>query len=195
MRWHSELQDYNFKIVHVPGNTHAAADALSRPPGVDQGKEDNQDVTIIPNTSFIRLANMDAAYGLQDHIVQTQNKYAAHMDAWDGQIALNKSLLPSGSGYQWTHPDTNKLAIPPDETIRRQILQEWHDHEAGGHLGQEETIRKITTHYYWPSARAWITAYVKGCMVCQQMKNLTPHTKVPLYWISVPDQLLPPSRH
>ena len=53
VRWHSELQDYDFKIVHVPGSTHAAADALSRPPEVDQGKEDNQDVTMIPNTSFI----------------------------------------------------------------------------------------------------------------------------------------------
>ena len=78
---------------------------------------------------------MDAAYGLQDCIVQTQNKYAMHMDAWDGQIMLNKSPLPSGPGYQWTHPDTNKLAIPPDETIHRQILREWHDHEAGGHFG------------------------------------------------------------
>ena len=121
--------------MHVPGSTHAATDALSRPPGVDQGKEDNQDITMIPDTNFIQLTNMDAAYKLQDHIVQTQNKYAEHMDAWDGQIILDKALLPSGPGHQWTHPETNKLAIPPDETICRRILQEWHDHEAGGHPG------------------------------------------------------------
>ena len=102
---------------------------------MDQGKEDNQDITMIPNATFIRLANMDAAYGLQDCIVQTQNKYATHMDAWDGHIMLNKSPLPSGPGYQWTHPNTNKLAIPLNKTIRRQIRQEWHDHGAGGHLG------------------------------------------------------------
>ena len=78
---------------------------------------------------------MDIAYGLQDHIVQTQNKYAEHMDAWDGQIMLNKTPLPSGPGYQWTHPETNKLAISPDETIHRYILQEWHNHKVGGHLG------------------------------------------------------------
>ena len=83
---------------------------------------------------------MDAAYGLQDHIVQTQNKYAAHMEAWDSQITLNKQILPFGQGYKWTHPDTCKLAILPDKTIRRHILQEWHNHEAGGHPGQEETI-------------------------------------------------------
>ena len=58
-------------------------------------------------------------------------------------------------------------------------------------MGREETIWKITTHYHWPSARAWITAYVKGYAVCQQMKNLTHCTRIPLYWISVPDQLQP----
>ena len=131
---------------------------------------------------------MDTAYGLQDRIIQIQNKYATHMNAWNGQITLSKSLLLSGSGYRWTHPETNKLVIPPDETICREILQEWHDHGAGGHPGQEETIRKITTHYYWPNARAWITAYIKGCAVCQQMKNLTHRTRVPLYRISVPNQ-------
>ena len=131
---------------------------------------------------------MDAAYGLQDDIVQTQNKYATHMDAWDGQTILDKQVLPSSQGYKWVHPDTFKLAIPPDETIRRRILQEWHDHGARGHPGQEETIWKITAHYYWPNARPWITAYVKGCAVCQQMKNLTHRTRVPLYRISVPEQ-------
>jgi RNase H-like domain found in reverse transcriptase len=28
-RWHGELQDYNFKLQHVPGKLHTAADALS----------------------------------------------------------------------------------------------------------------------------------------------------------------------
>ena len=134
---------------------------------------------------------MDAVYGLQDRIVQTQNKCAEHMNAWDGQIMLSKTPLPSWSGYQWTHPETNKLAISLDETIHRHILQEWHDHAAGGHLGQEETIQKISTHYYWPSTQAWITAYVKGCAACQQMKNLTHRTRVPLYQISVPNQPQP----
>ena len=54
---------------------------------------------MIPQATFIRLANMDTVYGLQDQIVQTQNQYVAHMDAWDGKVILNKTLLPSGSGY------------------------------------------------------------------------------------------------
>ena len=46
-------------------------------------------------------------------------------------------------------------------------------------------------HYYWLSAPAWITAYIKGCAVCQQIKNLTHCTRVPLYRILVPDQPWP----
>jgi RNase H-like domain found in reverse transcriptase len=29
VRWHGEPQDYNFKLQHVPGKLHSAADALS----------------------------------------------------------------------------------------------------------------------------------------------------------------------
>ena len=47
-RWHADLQEYDFKIKHIPGNTNIPADALSRPPGVDQGENDNQRITMIP---------------------------------------------------------------------------------------------------------------------------------------------------
>jgi hypothetical protein len=52
-RWMSDLQDYNLTIKHVPGKTHAAADMLSRPPGSDHGKDDNQDVTLLPPKIFV----------------------------------------------------------------------------------------------------------------------------------------------
>ena len=53
-RWLTTLQDYNFVLKHVPGKIHAAADMLSRPPGVDTGTLDNQDVVVLPDKLFIR---------------------------------------------------------------------------------------------------------------------------------------------
>jgi len=47
--WHTDLQEYDFEIKHIP------ADALSRPPGVNQGENDNQRITMIP-PSHIRNA-------------------------------------------------------------------------------------------------------------------------------------------
>jgi hypothetical protein len=57
-RWLTTLQDYNFVLKHVPGKTHAAADMLSQPPGVDTGTTDNQDVVVLPDKLFIRQAEL-----------------------------------------------------------------------------------------------------------------------------------------
>jgi hypothetical protein len=57
-RWLTTLQDYNFVIKHVPGKIHAAADMLSRPPGVDIGTLDNQDVVVLPDKLFVRHAQL-----------------------------------------------------------------------------------------------------------------------------------------
>ena len=53
MRWLTTLQDYNFIIKHVPRKIHTTADMLSRPPGVDMGAQDNQDVMVLPEKLFI----------------------------------------------------------------------------------------------------------------------------------------------
>src|SRR6266849_2887506 len=52
VRWHADLQEYDYEIQYIPGKTNTPADALSRPPGVDQGKEDNQGVTMIAPERF-----------------------------------------------------------------------------------------------------------------------------------------------
>jgi Integrase zinc binding domain/RNase H-like domain found in reverse transcriptase len=49
-RWHVDLQEYDFEIVHIPGKTNTTVDALSRPSNIDQGENDNQNITLIPPT-------------------------------------------------------------------------------------------------------------------------------------------------
>jgi hypothetical protein len=56
-RWHADLQEYDYEIKHVPGKTNIPADALSRPLDADQGKEDNQDITLLPSSKFINVVN------------------------------------------------------------------------------------------------------------------------------------------
>ena len=50
--WHADLQEYDFDILYIPGKTNIPPDALSQPPGADQGKEDNQDITMLPQEKF-----------------------------------------------------------------------------------------------------------------------------------------------
>ena len=80
-RWHAELQDYNFQIVHIPGRSYVLADMLSRPVGVDQGQEDNTDVTMLTEKSFIRAFTDDVSH-LAKQIKRSQNKYASILDNW-----------------------------------------------------------------------------------------------------------------
>jgi len=70
-------------------------------------------------------------------------------------------------------------------------MQVWHDGPTAGHLGQDETVRRINCEYYWPSARHWIQEYVKGCAICQQNKNLTHQLKTPLFRIPADPEAKP----
>ena len=54
-RWFRELQEYNLKIKHVLGKLYTAADMLSRPPTEDKGKQDNNNLTLLPEEMFIQL--------------------------------------------------------------------------------------------------------------------------------------------
>ena len=70
------------------------ADLLSRPPDADQGKEDNQNVTMILEQTFIRLATMDDM-PLEKHVIQAQNKMASIMDNRDHKKDRKSTRLNS----------------------------------------------------------------------------------------------------
>ena len=67
-RWHADLHEYNYKIQYIPGKTNIPADTLSRPPGADQGKEDNQDITLIPPEKFTIATTKDTEQEQQTQV-------------------------------------------------------------------------------------------------------------------------------
>ena len=115
---------------------------LSRPPGVDQGEEDNTDVTMIPERSFIRVFTEDDMH-LERQIEQLQNKHATVLDNWSTTEELLKQTLDPQPGFIWRHPETFKMVIPPDDDLHRQIMKEWHDNPVAGHPGRDETTRQV----------------------------------------------------
>ena len=54
-QWHADLQEYDYEIQYILGKTNIPADALSWPPGVDQGNNNNKQVTMIPQECICTL--------------------------------------------------------------------------------------------------------------------------------------------
>jgi hypothetical protein len=52
------VQEYNYKILYIPGKENTPPNALSRQPGVDQGKDDNQDIIVLPSERFRMATTM-----------------------------------------------------------------------------------------------------------------------------------------
>ncbi len=46
-QWHEKLQDYNFKILHIPGKNNTPADTLSQP-GNDKREVGEQQLSLLP---------------------------------------------------------------------------------------------------------------------------------------------------
>ena len=55
-RWMQELVEFDFELRHVPGKKHVPADFLSRPFGENQGKDDNEDLVLLPPAHFALMS-------------------------------------------------------------------------------------------------------------------------------------------
>ena len=60
-RWHVELMEYDFKLVHITGTRNGWADALSRCPDYDKGNEDNKKLMVLPEHFFAQDVHVHLA--------------------------------------------------------------------------------------------------------------------------------------
>jgi hypothetical protein len=185
-RWFNILQDYNLQIKHVPGKLHAAANMLSRPPMSDKGENDNWDLTLLSPHLFIRTINeqLDSWTELLDMIKASQEKWKEVMNKWQEDLSLE--LKEDGIYYM-----DNRLAIPPEDSLKRLLLRRYHDAPTAGHPGRDRTINRLEKTFWWSGMKDWIENYVKGCTTCQQNKVKT-HPNKPLpYRIPTGPHVLP----
>jgi hypothetical protein len=77
-RYISCLLEYNYKLIHKPGTLNKA-DYLSRQPDYNQGKDDNEDVTILPDIVFTYAISLSS---LEDCVFQAQEANESTLRAW-----------------------------------------------------------------------------------------------------------------
>jgi RNase H-like domain found in reverse transcriptase len=113
-QWHRELQDYNFKLQHVPGKLHTTADALSHPTGADEGKDNNQRMTMIPKAAFIQLAGPNSDGSIEHTILIVQNQNHTLMEEWTDIYPIEH--VDNLDELFWRDIKGHQLIIPPDVT-------------------------------------------------------------------------------
>ena len=64
-----------------------------------------------------------------------------------------------------------KVYVPKDKELRVEIIRLHHDVPAVGHGGRWKTVELVTRNYWWPGVTRDVGKYVKGCDLCQRMKN------------------------
>jgi Chromo (CHRromatin Organisation MOdifier) domain/Integrase zinc binding domain len=136
---------------------------------------------MIPEAAFIRLAGPDSDGSIEHTITIIQNHNRSLMEEWTGIYPIERIDNPDEPF--WRDTKGRRLVIPPDQGLKRELMNIWHEGSINGHPGRDETIRRIDREYFWPGAKTWITEYIKGCATCQQNKNLTHRIKTPLFRI------------
>jgi hypothetical protein len=72
-----------------------AADALSRPPGSDMGKNDNQQMVMLPEPLFIHVADEDSHGSIGHFITIVQNNNHSLMKEWEDTFPIERVDGPS----------------------------------------------------------------------------------------------------
>ena len=120
---------------------------LSRPPGVDQGKQDNTDIVLLPPRMFIATTTTQDDM-LKSKVKEAQQKQKGEMELWCDTQGVRK--LPEGYAKEW------RLAVPSGLVLRQELMAQFHNTPTVGYPGRDNTLALVSQHYWWPWMNTWI---------------------------------------
>jgi len=174
---------FDIELHHVPGTKLAAPDALSCRPDHHPTDSDNADVTLLPDSMFVRLLDDSLHNTLATVNPSSDPIFSTASDALNGlclppmKSALSDWKVVNGILYY-----KDCAYVPP--TACHDLLRQLHDHPMAGHPSHFKTEELVKWDYWWPGLGTYIHKYVEGCSLCQQMKADTHPVTPPLVPIS-----------
>ena len=193
-RWAQYLEHFHLILRHRPGKLNTIPDALSRRADYDDGKEDNKQVTILPNKLFKETVNAVSHFSFTDELFREQAKdplllgfnTTSESDPLPAHWEIREGL--------WTY--WGKIYVP--SSLRQTLFRMLHSSPASGHPGRDATLELIRRDYYWPALRSDVESWVRNCDVCQHVKiarhksvgQLKPIDTLPRFWGVVTTDLI-----
>ena len=176
------MQDYNFVIKHIPGESNKS-DMLLRQMDYDKGKQDNSLVMVLPPELFVQSTTLAWLFSHAGTLSTIDERVHTHQ--WQQLDLLDKWVAT----YPLTQSDRlhwygDKLVVVEDSTLKRGVISLYHNSITAGHPRISNTMWAITWDFWWPMMKKDITKYIKGCVTCQSRKNQTNKPKPPPFPIT-----------
>ena len=185
LRWIEHLAHYDFVIIYRAGHKSGKPDALSRrpdhrPEGGDETRE--RTATLLKPEQFLSVNANQLLQLSDDHSILQRIQEALTNDVTTSAIraffASDPDSAPASVREKmkdFAMDDglllyRNKIYVPADEDIKRDIVALRHDSPLAGHPGLARTLEMVQREYHWPSMKAFVGRYVEGCELCQRTK-------------------------
>jgi transposase InsO family protein len=192
-RWSLFLSQFPLQLLHKPGKTMILSDSLSRRADAEELKEKDRTAILLPDNLFVQILDTEFSKALAnikneeyDKSVLERLRYLLNEpEEIDPDWRVIKDNGQPIILYQ------NRKYVPRNNKLRREVLQQYHDHETAGHPGAATTYFLLSRDYWWPGMTTYVKQYVKGCGKCQQNKINRHPWKGPLRPIAGPQSLNP----
>ena len=195
-RWLECLQEFNFETVHRPGKKHGNADALSRRPCSQCGRDETDQAGYRTISTLLEDRSPNEIRKLQlDDPITGPVLRALEADTHLEPVTIarggpevrrlhqlwNRLLVEEGvlkRKYDNIGSETTQLVTPVG--LRKEIMHELHSGALEGHLGEDKTVSKIRERFYWPGIQRDVAQYIRTCPVCATRKTPPQRNRAPL---------------
>ncbi|KZS10210.1 Uncharacterized protein APZ42_025363 [Daphnia magna] len=171
--WSILLANLKYSIKYRPGRVNENADFLSRIPVNSVRTTPEEDDAILRETKKYSLC-MDITNYLEHGTLSEENTD----QIWAKEIELYG--IAGGLLCRTLEPISKKrrrfvqqqVVVP--FSLRKQLLNEYHDSPLSGHLAYQRTCLRIRDKYYWPTMLSDVKEYCLACKPCalQRRSNL-----------------------
>ena len=202
-RWLEVIAAYDIEIIHRAGRSHGNADALSRRPCRQCGREldcntseeEKGQARAILMTDDRRISEMRRAQlddpnikpvleALERNTKPTKEEVSAMskkvkvlLEHW-GQLQIRNGILYR----KWESVDGKevkwRLVLPRGKT--KEVLEELHAGSLAGHLGATKTLKSVQMRYYWVGMKEDVRSFIRKCEACARRKSTGKKRRAPL---------------